>query len=343
MRYIFIALLSALLFGASTPIGKILLENLPPFQLAGLLYLGAAFGVLPFSIKKGSRLMLKKVDKHNLIRLIGAIILGGTIGPVLLLFGLQMAPAASVAMWLNLELVATAILGFILFKDNLGFFGWLGVAGTVIASVMLSWNEGNVGFYALFLVTAASICWGFDNHLTAMIDGITPNQSTFWKGLIAGFVNLFIGFLYEPISPNMLLISAAIVVGVFAYGFSISLYILAAQNIGATRSQMVFASAPFFGVILSLLLLKERLSAEQITAATVLIISLVILFRDRHSHHHEHAPQNHNHSHRHDDMHHLHPHDDSESTANHTHWHKHKAGTHSHPHWPDVHHRHKHD
>ncbi len=287
--------------------------------------------------------MLKKVDKHNLIRLIGAIILGGTIGPVLLLFGLQMAPAASVAMWLNLELVATAILGFILFKDNLGFFGWLGVAGTVIASVMLSWNEGNVGFYALFLVTAASICWGFDNHLTAMIDGITPNQSTFWKGLIAGFVNLFIGFLYEPISPNMLLISAAIVVGVFAYGFSISLYILAAQNIGATRSQMVFASAPFFGVILSLLLLKERLSAEQITAATVLIISLVILFRDRHSHHHEHAPQNHNHSHRHDDMHHLHPHDDSESTANHTHWHKHKAGTHSHPHWPDVHHRHKHD
>ncbi len=145
MRYILIALLSALLFGASTPIGKILLENLPPFQLAGLLYLGAAFGVLPFSLKRKSRLLPKKMDKANILRLSWAICLGGIIGPVLLLFGLRMTSAASVAMWLNLELVATAILGFILFKDNLGFFGWLGVAGTVIASVLLSYNEGNIG------------------------------------------------------------------------------------------------------------------------------------------------------------------------------------------------------
>ncbi len=342
MRYILIALLSALLFGASTPIGKILLENLPPFQLAGLLYLGAAFGVLPFSLKRKSRLLPKKMDKPNILRLSWAICLGGIIGPVLLLFGLRMTSAASVAMWLNLELVATAILGFILFKDNLGFFGWIGVTGTVIASILLSYNEGNIGFYALLLVTGASICWGFDNHLKAMIDGITPTQSTFWKGLIAGLVNLLIGFLYESFSPNISLIFAAIVVGVFAYGFSISLYILAAQNLGATRSQLIFASAPFFGVILSLLLLGEKLSGEQLTAATVLILSLIVLFRDRHAHKHDHITQDHNHSHRHDDMHHLHSHNDSDSAAYHTHRHNHKAETHSHPHWPDVHHRHKH-
>ena len=175
-----------------------------------------------------------------------------------------------------------------------------------------------------------------------MIDGITPAQSTFWKGLIAGLVNLLIGFLYESFSPSLSLFFSAIIVGVFAYGFSISLYILAAQTLGATRSQLIFASAPFFGVILSLLLLSERLSGEQLIAATVLIFSLIILFRDRHAHQHDHVTQNHNHSHRHDDMHHLHPHDESESAAYHTHWHVHKAGTHSHPHWPDVHHRHKH-
>ena len=343
MQYIVIALLSALLFGASTPIGKVLLESLPPFQLAGLLYLGAAVGVLPFSLKRESSLKLQGMDRRNLFRLLGAIILGGAVGPVLLLFGLQMASAASVAMWLNLELVATAVLGFVLFRDYLGYFGWLGVAGTVLASVLLSWSEGGIGAYALLLVAGASLCWGFDNHLTALIDGITPSQSTFWKGLAAGSVNLVIGVIVEPLNPDILVIVAAIVVGVFAYGFSISLYILAAQNLGATRSQMIFASAPFFGVILAVTLLDENLSAEQVLAGVILVFSLTILFRDQHAHQHDHEHLHHNHNHRHDDMHHLHKHKEAKPTGYHSHWHEHKPGGHSHPHWPDVHHRHKHE
>lgn len=343
MQYIVIAFISALLFGASTPVGKILLESLPPFQLAGLLYLGAAVGVLPFSLRSGSNLKLKSMDRTNFLRLLGAIILGGAIGPVLLLFGLKIASAASVAMWLNLELVATAVLGFVLFKDYLGYYGWLGVAGTVLASILLSWSEGGIGFYALLLVAGASICWAFDNHLTALIDGVTPSQSTFWKGLSAGSVNLMIGVLVEPFSPDIFLIVVAIMVGVFAYGFSITLYINAAQNLGATRSQMIFASAPFFGVILAVVLLDESLTAEQILAFVILIFSLTILFRDQHIHQHEHEHLRHNHNHRHDDMHHLHSHKTSKSPGYHSHWHEHKKGRHSHPHWPDVHHRHKHE
>jgi len=342
MQYIIIALISALLFGASTPIGKILLESLPPFQLAGLLYLGAALGVLPFSLKSDTSLKLQNMDRRNLSYLVGAIILGGAVGPVLLLFGLQMAPAASVAMWLNLELAATAILGYLLFKDYIGSFGWIGVAGTRLASVLLSWNEGGIGPYALVLVGSASICWGIDNHLTALIDNITPTQSTFWKGLVAGLINLLIGISFEPFNANVWLLVGAMVVGVFSYGFSISLYIFAAQNLGATRSQMIFASAPFFGVILSVLLLGEKLSTLQITAALLLCVSLITLFRDRHAHYHVHEPLHHTHNHRHDDDHHLHEHRHEIAPGYHTHWHDHKSGAHSHPHWPDVHHRHKH-
>nr|MDJ0623237.1 DMT family transporter [Desulfocapsaceae bacterium] len=241
------------------------------------------------------------------------------------------------------ELVATAVLGFVLFRDYLGYFGWLGVAGTVLASVLLSWSEGGIGAYALLLVAGASLCWGFDNHLTALIDGITPSQSTFWKGLAAGSVNLVIGVIVEPLNPDILVIVAAIVVGVFAYGFSISLYILAAQNLGATRSQMIFASAPFFGVILAVTLLDENLSAEQVLAGVILVFSLTILFRDQHAHQHDHEHLHHNHNHRHDDMHHLHKHKEAKPTGYHSHWHEHKPGGHSHPHWPDVHHRHKHE
>lgn len=48
---VMLALLSAALFGSATPLTKTLLNQLRPFQLAGLLYLGAAIGVLPFAWK----------------------------------------------------------------------------------------------------------------------------------------------------------------------------------------------------------------------------------------------------------------------------------------------------
>lgn len=342
-KYVILAFLSAILFGASTPIGKLLLDSLPPFQLAGLLYLGAALGVLPFSIKNRNNLKIESIGKKNFFRLFGAIILGGVIGPVLLLYGLRIASSASVvAMWLNLELAATAALGYLIFKDHLGFFGWIGVVGTIFASVILSWNEAEIGLHALFLVGGASICWAFDNHLTALIDGISPTQSTFWKGIAAGAVNLIIGFAVEPFGKDMLMFAPAILVGIFSYGFSISLYILSAQNLGATRGQMLFSTAPFFGVVLSIIILDENLTIIQIVAALLLTMSLITLFRDQHSHHHVHETLHHNHNHKHDDNHHNHSQNEAAKENYHSHWHKHAPQPHAHPHWPDIHHRHEH-
>lgn len=344
MLYFFIALLSAILFGASTPVGKILLNSMPPFQLAGLLYLGAALGVLPFSLRERHAAGIRTIGKTNIFRLAGAIGFGGVLGPVLLLFGLQIASAASVAMWLNLELAATAILGYFLFHDHLGRYGWIGVAGTLSAAVLLSWHEGGgIGGYALLLVGGASLCWGLDNHLTALIDGITPTQSTCWKGLIAGTTNLMISWLFESYSTLPWPITSGIIIGVFSYGFSISLYILAAQHLGATRSQMIFSSAPFFGVTLSALILGESISPLQYVAALVLILSLITLHRDQHAHLHTHAALTHQHQHRHDDNHHGHAHPADNDAAYHHHWHDHEPVTHSDPHWPDIHHRHEHN
>jgi hypothetical protein len=52
-RLLALALASAALFGAATPASKALLADLSPFQLAGLLYLGAALGVAPVAWRRG--------------------------------------------------------------------------------------------------------------------------------------------------------------------------------------------------------------------------------------------------------------------------------------------------
>jgi drug/metabolite transporter (DMT)-like permease len=334
------ALAAASLFGVATPFSKTLLAGFQPNLLAGLLYLGAAACLLPLVLRR--RLTDQTVfprDPRNRRNLAGAILFGGIVGPVLLLIGLKYALAASVSMWLNLEAVATAVLAFLLFREHMGKWTWLGNLGVVAAGVVIGYDQGWAGWIGLVCVAGASVAWGLDNNFTAVIDGISPEDSTFWKGLIAGTTNLVIGLALSEwrVGTNWLW---ALLLGGLSYGASIVLYIRAAQGLGATRSQMVFASAPFFGVLLSVVWLREALSALQIAGAGVLVGSIALLFLDRHEHAHEHDAMTHEHEHRHGDGHHEHVHSRAATGVIHAHVHDHAAIAHAHPHWPDIHHRH---
>lgn len=337
---VLLALLSAALFGAATPASKLLLVELPPFQLAGLLYIGAALVMLP-SIVGRPHPVLTQIDAVNRRRLLGAVAAGGLLGPVLLLAALRLAPAGSVSLLLNLEMTATAVLGALLFHEPLSRGGWIGVSGIVAAGALLSGGAWP-GIAAALLVAAACLCWGLDNHLTAAIDGITPAVSTFYKGAVAGSVNLALGLAIAPLSATGWQIAAALTVGAFSYGVSIALYIRSAQQLGAVRAQALFASGPFVGAALSYALLGEVLDARSLIAATLLAGSAWLLFGDMHAHRHRHAAIEHVHSHRHDDGHHDHAHGDQWTGGRHSHPHRHEAMEHAHPHWPDLHHRHEH-
>lgn len=343
IRAVGFAILAAALFGAATPASKMLLSGLTPFQLAGLLYLGAAIGVAPTAWRSGGIRLPGRSDRRNQLRLLGAVVAGGICGPVLLLLGLRLAMAASVSLWLNFELAATALLGALVFRDHLGLPGWGGVVCAFGGAALLSLPGGTSGLAAGGLVLLACLCWGVDNHLTALIDGITPSQSTFWKGLVAGVTNLAIGFSLAPLNAGVLNLIAALFVGAWAYGASIALYISSAQVIGATRAQIAFASAPFFGVVLSVLLLGESLGLAHLGSAALFVVGIVLLTLERHEHVHEHATMEHEHAHQHDDGHHDHEHPELPESVRHSHRHQHKARVHSHPHWPDLHHRHTHD
>ncbi|MFT6040131.1 MAG: drug/metabolite transporter (DMT)-like permease [Planctomycetota bacterium] len=368
-----LALLSAILFGVSTPIAKVLLDSVPPFTLAGLFYLGAALLLLPAVVLGGrntsevreldlnsasgktvapgqgeparsgiSAFGLPK-DAKNLRYLGGAVLFGGVLGPLALLFGLRLATASSVSMLLNLETVATALLGVLLFKEHLGRWTVVANLGVLVAGVLLSLEGGTPGLLGGLLVAAAALAWGFDNHFTALIDGIRPAESTFWKGLVAGTVNLSIGLATSEeldLAPKVWL--AALAVGGLSYGLSITLYVSSAQRLGAVRAQMIFAAAPVFGVLGAVLYLDEPFTAIQAVAALLIAGAIWMLFQDDHGHAHQHTAVTHTHAHRHDDDHHAHTHEGVAPGQNHTHRHSHEPVSHDHAHWPDLHHRHEH-
>lgn len=334
-------LAAAALFGASTPASKLLLDGaVGPLTLAGLLYLGAGLATAPFALAGGSA--ARRREPANLRRLGGAVLFGGVLGPVALLVGLRAAPSASVSLWLNLETTATALLAWAFFREHLDGRAWAANALVVAAGVLLAAPEGFSFAPSAVLVALACACWGLDNNLTATIDGYTPAQTTLAKGLVAGGFNLGLGLLLEGDLPALPAVGAALVVGALAYGASIVLYIRGAQQLGATRSQMIFATAPFLGTAVAWLSLDEPVLAVQVGAAVLLAAALGLLLTSHHEHAHQHEAVRHTHAHRHDDGHHDHVHPELPADAWHTHEHAHVAVAHSHPHVPDLHHRHRH-
>jgi drug/metabolite transporter (DMT)-like permease len=339
-RPVLASLAAALLFGASTPLAKALLSSIAPLTLAGLLYLGGAIGALPFAFRGGSSALRRDPRQRRLLSF--AVIFGGGLAPVLLLLGLRAAPAASVSLWLNLEIVATALLAWTLFRENLDRRTLLAAGLVLLGGGLLAAPEGAAGWKAGALVAGACLCWGLDNNLTALVSGFTPAQTTVAKGLIAGTVNLVLGISLGQHFPGITRLGAALGVGAVSYGLSIMLYIFSAQHLGATRSQLLFATSPFLGVILAWTVFGERIQPAQLVAAPCVAAGLYFMLSARHEHEHTHEAMAHTHSHRHDDGHHTHVHPGLPPWVRHTHPHEHEPLTHTHPHAPDLHHRHRH-
>lgn len=311
-----------------------------PLVLAGLLYLGAAMAVLPWWIARAPAGVALRRDWRALAV---AIVAGGAVGPALLTAGLVHTPAATASLLLNMELVATVVLAATLFREHLGPHMIAAALLVTTAGVLLVWEPGAsaVSLDAL-LIVGACVCWGLDNSVTSRIDQVSPPHVTFLKGIVAGSVNLALGLVITGAgNVNGWSIVGALVVGALGYGASITLWVRGAQQLGAARGQVIFATAPFIGAVLSWVVLSDAFHAVQLIAMALAAVGVGLSLQSDHLHEHSHRVMHHTHEHTHDDDHHDHAHPDG-FVGRHSHPHEHRQLVHAHPHVPDLHHRHDH-
>lgn len=330
--------LAALLFGASTPAASVIAADMKPLVLAGLLYLGAALAVSPWWV---SRRPTSVALRSNLGLLSLAIVAGGAVGPALLTAGLVETPAATASLLLNMELVATVVLAATLFREHLGRNMILAALLVTLAGVLLVWDPGATVNASALLIVGACACWGLDNSVTSRIDQISPHHVVFLKGVVAGSVNLALGLAITGAgSVDGLSIVGALVIGMLGYGASITLWVRGAQQLGAARGQVIFATAPFLGAVLAWVVLGDSIDVVQVVAMSLAAAGVALSLRSAHEHRHRHIATKHVHEHEHDE-HHDHTHADG-FTGRHSHVHEHRELEHAHPHVPDLHHRHDH-
>lgn len=341
-----LALGSAVLFGASTPLAKMLLDTVDPWLMAGILYLGAGTGL---AVAHMLRRVLGLAHAEAPLRtgdlpwLFAVVVAGGIAGPLLLMLGLARIDAASASLLLNVEGLATMAIAWLVFREHVDRRLLLGAFSILAGALLLSWQGTGVALNAgALLVVAACLAWGLDNNLTRKLSASDPIEIAMIKGVAAGSVNLGAALAAGAQVPDGTTLVAVGIVGFLGYGVSLALFVLALRHLGTARTGAYFSLAPFVGAILGIVLLQEPITFALLAAGGLMALGLYLHLAERHSHQHEHQPIEHEHRHVHD-PHHLHEHPEGTAAEEqHTHRHRHAPLIHRHPHYPDLHHQHRH-
>jgi len=344
-RYALVALLAAALFGASTPLAKLLQADITPGLLAGLLYLGSGAGLalVKLGLRLGRHAAEPPLQAGDLPWLAGAVASGGIAAPLLLMWGLAGASASGVSLLLNLEGILTALIAALVFREAVGGRIWLSACLMLVAGLLLGY-EAQAGFglsLRMLAVIAACALWALDNNLTRRIAAADPVSIAMIKGLAAGSANIAAALAFGAHLPAALPLAGSLLLGWLAYGISLTLYIVALRHLGSARAAAHFSTAPFIGAALSIGLLGEPLTSGFVAAFLLMIAATWLVLTERHGHAHLHEQLAHEHLHTHD-AHHQHAHRGGEGPEPHAHPHEHAPLEHSHPHLPDLHHRHPH-
>ena len=340
-RGAFLALSSALLFGASTPLLQRVGVGVSGWMTAAMLYAGAAVAGLLATFRhcQRSRFAAAALAAPFVMALFGAVI-----GPVALSWGLQHTSGMSASLMLTLEAVFTVLLSCLLYREHIDRRVGLALALLTLGGMLLVLERagnGTAQVIGLLAVMGATFSWGVDNSLSRPLADLDPGRVVLGKAAAGSACSFLIAAATGGTDLTLAAGVGLFLLGATGYGLSLRFYLLAQRAFGAARTGSVFATAPFIGAVIAFGLGERELSLWLLGGAALMVAGVVLHIAERHEHEHWHEALEHEHAHTHDDGHHTHSHATMPVGA-HSHRHAHETARHSHAHTPDLHHVHKH-
>lgn len=275
IRSIVWALLAAALYAISTPVSKLLLQDVAPTMMAGLLYLGAGIGMFGLGMVRRRVKALpheNHLTRRDLPYTVGMVLLD-IAAPICLMVGLTRTTSANASLLNNFEIVATALIALMVFREKISRRLWLAIGLITLSSMILSFEDAaslDFSFGSLF-VLAACVCWGFENNCTRMMSASDPLEIVVIKGFGSGLGSLVLALAVGESLPPLRVLPVVLVLGFVAYGLSIFFYVYAQRRLGAAKTSAYYAVAPFIGVLLSRLILQEAFTQVFLIALAIMM------------------------------------------------------------------------
>ncbi len=289
------AIASAILFGVSSTLNKIALENVNPLIIAGMIYFVG--GVLLFIVHLSPlhRKILSlfetptetetKISRKDYRVLAFVILCGSIIAPLMLLHGLKETTAINTSLLLNTEPLFTVLIAFAFLKERGAKKDYLSILLLLIGVVFIT-TSGEFQSLTLtteitgnLLIVGACLFWGMDNNLSRFLSKkrdivMVTGLKCFIGGAVLLVMSLLLGvsFSIPPVSIPYILS-----VGAFSIAFSILLFLFALREIGSMRTGVVFSTSSVFGTVFAFFVLREALTLIQLLAMLAMLLGVYIL------------------------------------------------------------------
>ena len=288
------AVASALLFGTSSTLNKIALEDVHPTVIAGMIYfIGGVFlfGIHFSPLSKKILALFESPEIESKIKtkdfgiLAFVILCGSVVAPLLLLNGLNQTTAVNTSLLLNAESLFTALIAFVFLSERGAKKEYLGITMLLVGVVFVTTNgefqrltlteniAGNL------LIVGACLFWGIDNNLSRLLSKKRDIiLITGLKCFIGGLTLLAIAFVIGvPFSIPLISIPYLLSAGAFSIAFSILMFLFALRKIGSMRTGVIYSMSSLFGAVLALLVLREPFSFIQLAAGAIMLLGVYVL------------------------------------------------------------------
>ena len=276
------AVLAAVFYAVSSPLSKVLLEDVSPYLMAALLYLGAGIGMTAVRAASPSkRAEERPLTGDDAPYIFGMVVLD-IAAPILLMYGLLNSPASSVSLLNNFEIVATTLIALLVFGERVTPTTWVAIILITISTVILSTaGTGEISFsHGSLAVILACVCWGLENNCTRRLSDSGALRIVVIKGIFSGLGALAIAVFMGMGSPSATEVMGALALGFVSYGMSLFFYITAQASLGAAKVSAYYAMAPFIGAFISLAVLGEVLTQAFVLALVFMAAGAVVLTRE---------------------------------------------------------------
>ncbi|MCW3986620.1 MAG: DMT family transporter [Candidatus Bathyarchaeota archaeon] len=291
------AIVSAILFGASSTLNKITLEAVNPLIVAGMIYFVGGIFLFIVHLSPLHRKVLAlfetptetetSISKKDYRILALVILCGSIIAPLMLLHGLSEITAINAALLLSTESLFTVLIAFAFLQERGARKDYFGIFLLLLGVVFITTN-GEFDRLTLtkevvgsLLIIGACLFWGMDNNLSKFLSKKRDIvMVTGLKCSIGGAVLLVMSLLLRvsfiiPVTSIPYILS----VGAFSIAFSILLFLFALREIGAMRTGVIFSTSSLFGAIFAFAFLREAFTLIQLLAGLAMLLGVFILYR----------------------------------------------------------------
>jgi drug/metabolite transporter (DMT)-like permease len=290
------AVVSAILFGVSSTLNKIALQNVNPTVIAGMIYFVAGIFLFVVHLSPLCKKILTKLDtsetetkitKRDFKVLAFVIVCGSIIAPLLLLNGLNQSTAINTSLLLNAESLFTVLIAFIFLNERCAKREYMGILMLLVGVIFVTTNGAFQNFTLTqniignLLIIGACFFWGIDNNLSKILSKqrdiiMVTGLKCFIGGLALLSISFLLGFSF---SIPLISIPYILFVGAFSIAFSILFFLFALRKIGSMRTGVIFSLSSLFGAVLAFFVLRESFTVIQLIAGSVMILGIYVLYR----------------------------------------------------------------